>query len=197
MRKEELHGSDVFTLHDLLSAGECEQYIARAEAAGFGDAPITTPGGFAMRKDIRSNDRVMIDDEPLAAQLFERIGPHLPPDPDGGLAVGLNERFRFYRYGPGQKFDWHFDGAYYRPNGEYSTITFMIYLNDAFTGGETKFLFRRQGVVRDDEASLAVRPVAGMALLFIHDVLHTGAVVTSGTKYVLRSDVMIRPAGGQ
>jgi hypothetical protein len=34
-----------------------------------------------------------------------------------------------------------------------------------------------------------------MALLFVHDVLHTGAVVASGTKYVLRSDVMVRPAG--
>jgi hypothetical protein len=194
MRKEELRGSDVFVLHNLLTVSECEGFITVAEAVGFDDAPITTAGGFAMRKDVRSNDRVMLDDEALAARLFERIHPHLPPDPDGGHAIGLNERFRFYRYGPGQKFDWHFDGAYYRPNGDYSTITFMIYLNDAFTGGETKFLFRREGVVRDDEVSLAVRPVAGMALLFIHDVLHTGAVVTSGTKYVLRSDVMVRPA---
>src|SRR5262249_46088039 len=97
MRKEELHGSNVFVLHDLLTAKECEGFIAIAEATGFGDAPITTSGGFAMRKDIRSNDRVMIDDESLAAQLFERICPHLPPDADGGTAVGLNERFRFYR----------------------------------------------------------------------------------------------------
>src|SRR4051812_41778807 len=123
MRKEELHGSDVFILRDLLTAEECDRVIARSEAVGFGDAPITTAGGFEMRKDIRSNDRVMIDDEALAAQLFGRVRPYLPSDPDGGEAVGLNERFRFYRYRPGQKFDWHFDGAYYRPNGEFSTIT--------------------------------------------------------------------------
>ena len=28
--------------------------------------------------------------------------------------TGLNERWRFYRYDPGQQFDWHFDGAYER-----------------------------------------------------------------------------------
>ncbi|MEQ1701420.1 MAG: hypothetical protein ABMA25_15030, partial [Ilumatobacteraceae bacterium] len=33
-------------------------------------------------------------------------------------------------------------------------------------------------------------PKTGMALLFQHRILHEGAVVTSGTKYVLRTDVI-------
>ena len=39
---------------------------------------------------------------------------------------------------------------------------------------------------------IAVTPRTGMALLFQHMLLHEGCVVTSGTKYALRSDVMYR-----
>ena len=38
----------------------------------------------------------------------------------------------------------------------------------------------------------AVVPEQGMALVFVHAVLHRGAPVTRGRKYVLRSDVMYR-----
>jgi hypothetical protein len=49
--------------------------------------------------------------------------------------VGLNERFRFYRYDPGQHFAPHMDGCYQRANGEESQFTFLVYLNDGFVGG--------------------------------------------------------------
>jgi hypothetical protein len=104
----------------------------------------------------------------------------------------LNERFRYYRYGPGQKFDWHFDGPFTRENGDSSKLTFMVYLSDGFLGGETAFNLKRHGGVRDDDPVLEVIPVAGTALVFRHDVLHTGAMVLQGTKYVLRTDVMFR-----
>jgi hypothetical protein len=35
-----------------------------------------------------------------------------------------------------------------------------------------------------------------MALVFVHRILHRGAPVTTGRKYVLRSDVMYRWASG-
>jgi hypothetical protein len=34
-----------------------------------------------------------------------------------------------------------------------------------------------------------------MALVFIHELLHEGAPVIKGRKYVLRSDVMFNPLG--
>jgi hypothetical protein len=37
-----------------------------------------------------------------------------------------------------------------------------------------------------------IEPHAGMALLFQHRLLHEGSEVTSGVKYVVRSDVMYR-----
>lgn len=191
-RREDLDGESIFVLHDFLTPAECQHYINASEAAGYGDAPITTSMGFVMRKDIRNNDRVMVDDVPLAAELFERLRPFLPPAGDRWQPVGLNERFRYYRYSPGQKFDWHFDGPFERNSREESRLTFMIYLNEGCTGGDTLFNLKRRGGVRADDPILRVTPAAGKALVFRHNVLHTGAMVLAGTKYVLRSDVMYR-----
>ena len=65
-------------------------------------------------------------------------------------ASGVNERLRFYRYEIGQQFDWHYDGAFERPDGECGKLTFMIYLNDDFEGGQTflpmmRLSFRSKG----------------------------------------------------
>ena len=154
--------------------------IARSEAIGFADAPITTSRGFVMRPDIRNNTRVMFDDVALAAALFDRIASVVPARLFGRHPCGVNERFRCYRYVPGQHFKPHYDGAFQRSPRERSELTFMIYLNAQCTGGVTAFL---------DFAAVAV-PEAGKALLFQHTMLHEGATVESGVKYVLRSDVM-------
>ncbi len=129
----------VATMSDFLSVDECLELINLSESLGFADAPITTSSGPSMRKDIRNNDRVMHDDPQLAERLWQRAKPYLPEQLGGTVAVGLNDRFRFYRYDPGQQFNWHLDGAYHAPNGDSSRLTFLIYLNDEFAGGETSF----------------------------------------------------------
>jgi hypothetical protein len=62
----------------------------------------------------------------------------------------------------------------------------MVYLNDDFVGGETKFY------LDDGTPRLDVKPERGMALVFVHRQLHEGAAVVQGRKYVLRTDVMYR-----
>lgn len=180
MRKEQLLSDLVFVIHDFLSPEECRDYIRIGEGIGFTDAPITTHRGFEMRKDIRNNTRVIMDNVTLAAQLWERAAPMIP-EFRGRTPIGLNERFRFYRYEPGQRFAPHFDGAFERENGERSEYSFLIYLNDDFQGGHTLF------------PHLDVNPVAGSVLAFQHLQLHEGAVIKSGVKYVLRTDVMYSP----
>lgn len=180
----------IWTLPSVLSAAECQALIARIEAAGPEAAPITVPGGAVMRPDIRNNTRVILDDPSLAAALFVRVQQQLPPilrDRDGAAtAVGANERFRCYKYEPGQRFALHYDGYYRRTSLERSRLTFMIYLNHDFTGGETNF----------PDVPRSVRPETGMALLFQHHLLHEGCPVTSGVKYALRSDIMYRLSQG-
>jgi hypothetical protein len=196
MRKELIsERDDLFVLHDFLSPDECRQYIARSEAAGYGDAPITTLSGPRIRKDIRNNDRVMIDDLHLARDLWQRLEPFVPQGSRSWVPIGLNERFRFYRYDPGQLFDWHCDGCFERSPLEQSTLTFMIYLNGGCAGGATEFNLRAYGGIRPEDPILRVQPEAGKALVFIHHVLHRGAPVLEGRKYVLRSDVMCQWQG--
>lgn len=170
----------VFTVADLLGAAERGALITRIEAMGPEAAPITTAFGFAMRPDIRNNTRVMFDDEVLAGALFGRLAGALPAQLCDRRVVGVNERFRCYRYEPGQRFAPHFDGAYVRSATERSELTLMVYLNDGFDGGTTRF----------HDLGVEVAPRAGTALVFQHRLLHEGCVIRSGTKYVLRSDVM-------
>lgn len=170
----------VFTVPDVLSPDECAAMIARIESLGPTAAPITTSRGFVMRPDIRNNARVVFDDVPLAATLFARIQHALPERVCGKRAVGANERFRCYRYEVGHRFAPHYDGAFVRDAGERSELTFMVYLNDGFGGGATRF----------HDFDLDVVPRQGTALLFQHQLLHEGCIVTAGAKYALRSDVM-------
>lgn len=169
----------LFTLPRFVQPSECQQMIDDAESRGFEAAPITTAGGFVMAPEVRNNTRVMFDDVPLAEKLWTRLAPMLEGRVSPGF-VGLNERFRFYRYDPGQAFRWHRDGRFVRNAKEASRLTFMIYLNDDFRGGATEFDFPEQ----------VVRPATGTALVFEHGLTHQGAEVLEGTKYVLRSDVM-------
>ena len=184
MHKEALNGNRIFVIHEFLSPGECASFIARSEAKGYEDATITTSAGFVMDKEIRDNARLILDDALIADALWQRARPFIPATIDEWRAVGFNERFRFYRYDSGQKFAPHYDGYFRRGNDKRSQLTFMVYLNADFRGGETRFY--------DDnrELHVTVRPDGGMALVFVHLQLHEGAPVVDGRKYVLRTDVM-------
>jgi hypothetical protein len=184
MRKEAILGDSIFVIHEFLSPEECECFIEESEAQGYEDAPITTARGPVLRKDIRNNNRVMVDDPDLAASLFQRAKPILPPRLGQWEILGFNERWRYYRYDPGQRFNRHYDGSFFRRHGEQSLLTFMIYLNAGFTGGATEFYHP------NDQLKASVTPQQGMALVFIHEQLHEGTAVESGRKYVLRTDVM-------
>lgn len=166
----------VFAIDGVLSDAEAQALIAAVEAIGFESAPITVgPGQFRHDPTIRDNTRVMVDDLPLAAAIWERLRPWVPT-----AAIGVNERFRIYRYERGQAFRWHRDGAFGRA-GEISRHTVLIYLNHGFGGGGTEM-----------RGGDAVEPHTGRALVFDHRIEHQGAPVTSGVKYVLRTDLMFR-----
>lgn len=174
----------LWTVADLLPPDLCAAQIARIEAAAPAPAPITTVRGAVMRPDIRNNDRVAFDDPALAADLLARVRDHVPEVLSGMQLCGANERLRCYRYKPGQRFAPHYDGAFVRDDREQSLVSFLVYLNEDFVGGETNFL----------ELGRTIVPRAGMALPFQHRLLHEGAEVREGCKYVLRSDLMYRVA---
>jgi predicted 2-oxoglutarate/Fe(II)-dependent dioxygenase YbiX len=180
----QLAGDRIFVIDEFFSPVECADAIAHSERAGYDDAPLTTLDGPVMDKTVRNNTRVIIDDPAFAGHIWERLRPFVASPMGDWEAIGLNERFRYYRYDIGERFAPHFDGAFQRSASEISALTFMVYLNDGFEGGETIFCWSQEPLV--------VRPTTGMALLFRHRQLHEGAPVRRGRKYVLRSDVMYR-----
>jgi predicted 2-oxoglutarate/Fe(II)-dependent dioxygenase YbiX len=157
----------------------CAAYLLLSERLGYEAAPINSSIGVFVNPQYRNNSRVILDDEELADEIWQVAASHLPSTLYGRRALGLNERLRFYRYDVGEKFEAHVDGYYRRPNGEQSLLTFMLYLNEDFEGGETNFT-----------GGVSIKPETGMVLVFQHQLTHEGAAVTKGRKYVLRSDIM-------
>ena len=181
MEKELLDGESVFVIHGFLTGEECDDLITRSESLGYEAATV----GDVLVTQMRNNARVILDDADLAETLWARARPFIP-QLDGYGAVGLNDRFRFYRYSVAEAFAPHYDGSVSRGADEESRLTFMVYLNEGCEGGGTNF-YDPGGTLR-----LAVRPERGKALVFAHLQLHEGAPVTGGWKYALRTDVMYR-----
>jgi len=129
----------------------------------------------------RDQDRVIVDDVAVAKELFHRLRPHLPARIGAFELVGLNERLRFYRYSPGQQFAEHTD-HWYRPTPNRITLhTVLVYFNDDFEGGETRFT---------EPIEQTIKPQPGLVAVFQHKVRHEGCAVRSGVKYAMRTDVI-------
>ncbi len=170
------HAENVFTINGVLSEVECKQLIELAETSGFEAADVRTGGGSRPMLNVRNNDRVMFPAPEWIETVWNRLQGAFPAL-EGMTAGGLPKDLRFYRYGPGQRFKMHKDGAW-TENGLRSKLTLLIYLNDDYVGGATDF--------RD----YVVTPKTGSALVFVHNTWHEGTTVETGTKYVLRSDVL-------
>ncbi len=170
----------IFVIPGFWTGEECENFITKSEQIGYEKAAIETDRGQKVVEFVRNNNRVLYTDVPLADAIWQKLEPYAPAQIGLSKAVGLNELFRFYKYLPGQQFRRHRDQSYIRSSTEASYYTFMIYLNDGYTRGETTF------------NRLSIKPEKGMALIFLHSLEHEGSAVLSGVKYVLRSDIMYR-----
>lgn len=179
-------------IDNLLSAEECKQWINAAEQRGFQAALLNTGAGEILAEDVRKCRRCMIDDTSVAAELYRRF-MHLLPQNLPSVTykpVELNERFRILKYTPGGFFAPHFDGSYCRPSGhanegDFSKYTLLIYLQANDGGCGTR-------LYGDDGSSYDVVPEPGRGLLFSHSIEHEGLMLTTGHKYIVRTDVMCR-----
>lgn len=180
----------IYLFPDALDGLDVQRLLAAAEHSGFRATGRSYPPSY------RDNDRAVIDDDELSSWLFARIGRHLPDQvhTDDGARWqlhGLNRRIRFCRYRDGQAFRIHRDGVHHGGDNERSLLTFMVYLNDSeeFSGGRTRFF---QGRDEDSGQLFTIAPRRGMLVAFDHRLWHDGEPVHTGTKWVMRSDVMYR-----
>jgi len=196
-----------FILCNVLSPAECDHYIAAATQIGMKSVQAN---GYERR--VRMCDRVAASSGPLASLLFSRIAPFLAPfdlaSPGArpkGIPVdrvrgmwqphGLNEMFRICSYDPGGHFAPHLDGGHVRSTSDASMQTFMLYLNDGFGGGSTRFFDESQGAYRSPDPRKVIHtyvPRRGDALVFNSELMHDGEALQSGRKFIMRSEVMYK-----
>lgn len=186
-----------FQLLNALTNGECDRFVQISEALGYhGDAPVSLP------HSIRHNNNFnwIVDDSidgPIWARCRHCFGSSRF---DGHRPLGLNGRFRFYRYGEGDYFNPHTDGAWPDSrvvNGQLvadahgdrlSQMTALIFLSDGYQGGRTLFHTGPTSVVPVDTPK-------GAILCFPHGrhpehCVHAGEEITAGWKYIIRTDVL-------
>lgn len=99
---------------------------------------------------------------------------------DGHSAIGINKSFRLYKYFIDDEFIEHIDMSTTISDNVRTFYSILIYLNDTFTGGNTKF--------NDFE----IKPTLGNLVTFPHNQLHSGEKIISGMKYILRGDVIFK-----
>lgn len=194
----------VYLLHRLMSPRECRDLIAAAESIGFSHAGLAIGDDtYRVNLAVRNNLRVVLDAPRLAAALWERARGRVDARHEGAPLVGMNSRFRVYRYEQGMRFSPHVDVRTPLPTGE-TRASLVIYLNDEFAGGSTRFFelkdrSSRRGEGRgrkfDNRVRFALRPATGGAVVFDHLLLHEGAEVEAGVKYAVRSDLIYGATG--
>lgn len=66
------------------------------------DAPVS------LGRNIRQNQNcVIIADDTMWLPIYRRVAQHMPSPVAGGLPVGLNQRWRLYKYATGDIFKMH------------------------------------------------------------------------------------------
>jgi hypothetical protein len=205
-------GARAVVVHDVLTREECKQVVDFFESCQITEKCHT-------RTDYRNNYRVVASNVDVAAEIFRRIQPFLSVTDEVSEVTGefynnngvgmygtwridhLNPCFRICKYDPDGHFAPHYDGDFVQDANLRSLKTFMIYLNDEYEGGETNFLSNHG--LHFDEATKRYRapPEAvraglkarrGDALIFDHNILHEGATVRAGYKYIMRCEVVYR-----
>ncbi|ORY57803.1 uncharacterized protein BCR38DRAFT_413713 [Pseudomassariella vexata] len=197
---------DLSIMKGVLTPEECKSIIASTETVGYlPDSPLRDDGS---ESSILAHNVYWVVDEAFHDVLWDRVRHFIPSHLEGRKARSINRRFRVYRYIPGAEYRVHFDGAW-PPSGIHPTmgkylydaspadakqsslLTFLVYLNDDFEGGETTFFTPsvREGVMN----AHPVKPVMGSIALFSHGetkaLLHEGTGVRKGAKYIIRTDV--------
>lgn len=190
----ELEAQQIYVIPNFLHGKECDALIHYFET---NLPPKSSPGGKPKRGEaFRNNDRQAIQDAELAQEIWKGMQQVVQESSMGATKVpkGLNSNIRVYRYRKGHSFGAHYDESVQdKTTGLWTDWTLLIYLNEDMDGGETVF-YKDPTYKNRKPDPIVVQPKKGMALLHRHGqhcMLHEAMEVVNGSKWVLRSDVLV------
>ncbi|KAG8958759.1 hypothetical protein FRC03_008834 [Tulasnella sp. 419] len=213
----EYAGKYALVLDNVFTAEDCAKLLKHAESNGQWESAKINGGPTEAQQYLdtsyRNSQRIMVDDVEMAEWTLSKLRPYLKDieyasnslntlvakrgEKVEGRAslVGLNERFRFLKYGPGNFFKQHSDGLYYTPDRKRVSIyTLQIYLNgdpDALEGGATRFWTRKISKPATDLLYVDVEARMGRVLIFEQaGLVRSGEEVIKGEKISMRTDLM-------
>jgi len=203
--------TSVRCVQKVLMKEECDSLITNVKQLNF-----SAPQQFAAQD--RVCERIHTVDTGLSDKMLDRLRPFVPEvvyvDGARWRLTRFTHHWRYVRYFAGGHFAPHYDGAKLLPWHEMSMFTVQVYLNSQdtdFTGGETHFFMdfkpaRQESRVIVDGSSCSsyprthdlpitasLHPSVGDVLIFDHagrSAFHSGGAVTSGSKYIMRSDLL-------
>jgi prolyl 4-hydroxylase len=184
-----LHATKQIALFErLLAPAECAYLAQIAEPSLRPAEVITSADGVKSKPDVRDNDHSgfeMLKEPPFVRAINRRIAAA------SGTDVRQGEPLQIMRYRPGQQYRTHLDRIGEGTNQR--LMTAIVYLNDNYSGGETRF----------PALDLDVRGKQGDMLLFRNltdegevdtEMRHAGLPTSAGVKYIASRWILQRPA---
>ena len=177
----------IVRFNDFLSAAECA-WLAQAAAPMFEPAPtVDERTGRLIMNPVRTSDTAVfpwVAENPAVHALNRRIAAASATRAEQG------EPLQVLRYAPGQEYRPHIDAVPGLANQR--ILTMLVWLNDDYEGGETRFI----------ETGLTVKGRKGDALLFENvdaegrpdtKMVHAGLPVTAGVKLLASRWIRANP----
>jgi predicted 2-oxoglutarate/Fe(II)-dependent dioxygenase YbiX len=188
-----------YHLHNLLSIDECQKFINISEKLGYQQKPEL----YESRSHL-----IWVVDNATERIIWNRCKDSLENIKflfENRKPLGLNAKFRFYRYNEGELLKFHKDSA---SSGKrvinrhlianaypdrYSEMTLILFLNEDYCGGSTRFLVEQD--YSKNSLKVDIDTPAGSALCFPHGShplhwFYSFEPILSGTKYIIRTDVL-------
>jgi hypothetical protein len=173
-------------IRNVFSVEECNKLINISENKGYNKASLYVDkvGKEHFYNDLRDSLRVIIDDKIFAKILEDRISHIIPNIYNKKKYAEINERMRFLKYDQSGHFKRHIDGKFEK-NNMTSKITILIYINEGYNGGYTKFFSNEK-----DNEGIELVPETGMVCLMDQNIEHEVPELINGVKYVIRTELM-------
>lgn len=178
---------DVVMFQSLFTDMECDFLIARAMPGLMPSKVVDPQTGELVPNPVRTSDAAsfpLVSESPAIHALCRRLAAA------SGTHVKQGEPLQILRYRPGQEYRAHFDAIGNADNQR--ILTFLVYLNDDFEGGETHFV----------KPGIKVKGRKGDGILFRNadtegrpdpNSQHSGQPVTAGEKFLASRWIRERP----